>query len=316
MVPGVSPQMTQQQAESQTILNTQNLSPHLIELYIDINEDVDMKRIWHLLRVETSLPYRCGECIAETFDIESDTQKSNMVALRITWGSGDHYQYLIFKKPSSSSNTQQWKFVGNIDSQGQPFAPPVHRIENGDNRSWFVLREFWGRQEKSEAYGEVWYEIRDNGVKRVLSYPLSGENHLCRKGLGYSYKSILSRYGTLNGTYTVPIQLFISYNITDCERGTPTTTLFAKEQSAFYVWDDAQERFQLDAAQSDVTEKEVKSLFSIEGLEDASFVQYNFDQLSEIAKGRDTNRRDWLKRFLATMQDGPRKAALLEAMRQ
>ena len=48
-------------------------SPYLIEWFIDMNENVDLKQIWRLLKIELSadMSYRCkGDCEAETFDIE------------------------------------------------------------------------------------------------------------------------------------------------------------------------------------------------------------------------------------------------------
>lgn len=311
--PSVSHQMAQQQAGPQTFSSPESISPHLIELYIDINEDIDLRPIWQSLRIESSLPHKCKECIAETFDIEGLNQQGHTVALRITWGSGNHYQYLMFRKAVSSA-TERWKFIGHIDSGGQPFAPPVHRVEIGENRAWFVIRELWGQSSDSKAYGEVWYEIGENDLKQVLSYPLSGESRLCQKGFSYSYRSILSRHASMNGNYTVPIQLLISYNITDCEKGKAAPVLFTKEQKAFYIWNDAQKRFQLDAAQSDVTEKEIKSIFSIEGPTDEDFAQYNFDQLSEIAKSGDAKQQYWLKQFLIRLKDSPQKTALMKAI--
>ena len=60
-------------------------SPHLIEWFIDMNENVDLKQIWRLLKVEFSADmfYRCkGDCEAETFDIDP----GRTVALRISTG--------------------------------------------------------------------------------------------------------------------------------------------------------------------------------------------------------------------------------------
>lgn len=305
----------QSQTDTPANFNPESLSPQLIELYIDINEDVDLRHIWRLLRIKTLLPYRCPECIAETFDIES-TNQAEGVALRISWASGEHYQYLVFRKANSASTRERWIFIGNIDSRGQRFAAPVHRIESGENRTWFVLRELWGQQSRAEAYGEVWYEIREKDLKQVLSYPVAGEHKPCQKGLGHSYRSVLARHSSLSGVYTVPIQFLIAYNISDCERGRISPALFAREQKALYVWNPSQERFVLDITQSDITEKEIESVYSLDGPGDEEFVQYNFDRLSDIAKGGNVDQKDWLHHFLNNLQNGPRKTALLKALQQ
>lgn len=289
------------------------VSPYLIEMYIDINEDVDLREIWRRLGVETSVPYKCSECMSETFDIETIGDESKVVALKISPGDASYHQYLIFRKAKSSTK-EDWAFIGNIDSVNQPYAPPAHRIEIAEDRVWFVLREAWGRRSGMGAYGEVWYEIKEREVKRVLSYPVEGKNEPCGQNPGYSYKSILTRHGSLNGAYTVPIHLLISYNISDCQRGKDSHVLFAKEQKAYYVWNDTQKQFVLDATQSDVTEKEIGSLFSAEGPSPEEFVEYNFDQLVNIAKSDDATKKDWLKRFMNSLKDSPRKKALREAI--
>ena len=88
-------------------------SPYLIEWFIDVNENVDLKQIWRLLKIEISADtsYRCkGDCEAETFDIDV----GRTVALRISYKDGNSHQYLFFKRVKSDSTDESWQFIGNI----------------------------------------------------------------------------------------------------------------------------------------------------------------------------------------------------------
>lgn len=303
-------------AKAPSVFKPDSLSPYLIELYIDINEDVDLRPIWQRLGVETAMPYKCDECMAESFEIDSTSEEGKAVALRISFGSGDYYQYLVFRNVKAASSKEEWIFIGNIDSRGARFAPPAHRIEKAEGRAWLVVRELWARRSSIRVYGDVWYEIKNRALKRVLEYPVEGRAEPCHKSLGHSYKSLLMRYGSQNGVYTIPVQFLISYHISDCEQGKTPLALFAKEQTAYYVWDSEKEQFVLDATQSDVTEKEIKSVYSIEESENEEFVKYNFESLLNLTKSGAVYQKDWLRQFLNNLQDSPSKKALQQSLQQ
>lgn len=207
-------------------------SPYLIEWYIDVNENIDLKQIWKLLKIgiPDGVSYRCrGNCSAETFDISTiDEEQGETVALKISLEDSDFYQYLIFRMTKTALSRGQWKLVGVIDSRGTRDAPPTHRIESADNRSWFVIRELRGKGSATLAYGDVWYQVGEGSVKQVLSYPVEGHSTTCQKHRGHSYKSVLLRYGMDNGTYTVPLQFLIAYEIPGCGGANAPRALFAK----------------------------------------------------------------------------------------
>ncbi len=115
-------------------------SPYLIEWFIDMNENVDLKQIWALLKIEITadMSYRCkGDCEAETFDIDV----GRTVALRISYKDGKSHQYLFFKRAKSDSTDEAWQLIGNIPAYG----PPEYRIEKGDDRTWVLMKELRGR---------------------------------------------------------------------------------------------------------------------------------------------------------------------------
>jgi hypothetical protein len=320
-----SPQKSQQSqsspsTEERYIFNPESLSPFLIEWLIDINEEIDLKRIWRLLKVEISddAPYKCrDDCSAETFDIEVEgNQRGRTVALKVSFGSSGFYQYLLFKKVSSDTAREHWSFIGNINSTDQLYGPPQHRIESGDNRTWFVIREQWGRAKEAAAIGEVWYEIKETEIRRVLSYPVEGRNTPCQKRVGRSYKSLPLRHGLENGAYTIWVKLLATYSISECDKISDSHPLFTKEKKAFYVWDSEKERFTLDKSRSDITESEINSLNHREELSREKFIEYNFNELLYMAGSGDRVQKDWLRKFLTDVKDGPLKVTLQQAFQK
>lgn len=292
---------------------TETPSPYRIEWLFDINDEIDLKQIWRMLNIEplTDVDYRCrGNCEAEVFDLDTgDEDRQKTVALRISYEASHFYQYLVFKQlPANGSQTQGWKLLGKIDCRDQRYAPPAHRIEQGDGRTWLVIKESWGRGKERAAHGEAWHEIQESSLKEVLDYPAAGHHQPCRGDLGRSYKSLLLRHGLENGDYTIVLQFMIAYSISDCERPDESPALFAKGQKAYYVWRAEKGRFVLDEARSEVTEKEIARIYGLEGLSDEDFVEANIQELTNLAKSGDARRKAWLKNFLTRMPDTPRRA--------
>jgi hypothetical protein len=301
-------------------LNTGSISPYLIEWYIDVNENIDLKQIWKLLRIGISngVSYRCGgNCNAETFDISmTDEGQGETIALKVSFEDGDFYQYLIFRIVKIGVSREEWKLIGVIDSRGKRNAPPVHRVESADNQSWFVIRELWSQGSGTLAYGDVWYQIGARGVRPVLSYPVEGHNTTCQKQPWHSYKSILLRYGLDNGIYTVPLQFLVSYELSDCARANAPRSLFAKGQKAYFVWDAEEGRFILDKSRSDITEKEINNVYQVAGPAPEMFVEYNFNELLEMAQVGGMEQKDWLRKTLRDLPDNLRKSVLQRAVQQ
>ena len=310
-------QLASQTPDQRAALKPGALSPYLIELFIDINEDADLREVWRLLKAEPppQTPIKCRGCTAETFELTTaDEARRKAVALKISFEAGDYYQYLIFRQSDPGQSKDDWKFLGGLESPLQRNGPPKHRIEIGDGRTWFVVRELWGRGSGMIAYGDVWYEIKEGKVERVVAYPVEGHNNPCRGGLGRSYKTILLRHELENGVYTIPVQFIVSYNISHCDKGNDSPPLIAKSQKAYFVWDGAEEKFILDASRSDVTEAEIKTVYNNEGLSHEKFVEYNFDELLNVAGGDDLKKKEWLKQFLTDLKESRFKTALQRAL--
>ena len=291
-------------------------SPYLIESLIDINEEIDLKQVWRMLGIKppTGADYHCrGGCEAETFDLPMGSEGDRKtVALKITHESHSFYQYIIFRQTGSTD----WKLLGTVDCFDQRDGPPAHRVEQGDGRTWLVVRELSGRGSGMVAYAEGWHEIHDDGIKQVLTYPVEGKSQPCLQYLGHAYKAFVLRHGMENGTYTIPVQFMIAYDISICEPGDASPALFAKGQRAFFVWDAAKGEFVLDVRRSEVTQKQLDSAYALEGTSDEAFVEDNFAELAEVATRGDARRKAWLKNYLTRLRSTPRRAELQRLLQQ
>jgi hypothetical protein len=308
-------------ADERAMQKTAPPSPYLIETLIDINEEIDLKRIWQMLDIAppTAGAYRCdGGCEADTFDIAtSGEDHKRMVALKISHKNGHFYEYLIFKQADSGAREEgAWRLLGKIDCFDQRDGSPGHRVEQGDGRTWLVIKEAWGQRAGPVVYGEAWHEIQDNAVKRVLAYPVEGHDAACRNQPGASFKSMLLRHDLENGTYTIPVQFMVAYEVEACGSRDAALPLFAKGLKARYVWNAAQGRFVLDEARSDVTAGQVARFAYAQPFSDAAFVEDNFHELAEIATSGDARRKAWLRNFLGSMPDTPRVADLRRLLQQ
>jgi len=315
------PRQADQSAADHPLSKTASPSPYLIETLIDINEDIDLKQIWQKLNLAppSAASYKCnGDCEAEIFDIvASDENHKKTVALRISYEKGHFYQYLVFKQRAvEAAQEGAWELLGNIDCFDQRDGPPGQRIEQGDGRTWLVIKELWRHGSALATYGEVWVELQERALKRVLSYPVEGHDQPCQGQLGRSYQSLLLRHDLDNGTYTIPIQFMIAYEIANCDRPAASLALFSKGAKAYYVWNAEKGRFVLDEGRSDVTEKQIASFSGAQGFSDAAFVEDNFQELAGIAAGGDARRKTWLKTFLAGIPNTPRKADLQRRLQQ
>ncbi len=152
-------------------------------------------------------------------------------------------------------------------------------------------------------------------MREVLSYPIQGQSLFCQNNLMRTYATLLFRHDFENGIYTVPIQFILTYHITDCNKK-EGTTLFAKGQKAYYIWDDNKQRFILDKSRSEVTEEELSSVYNNERLSGEKLIEHNFAELSKIAKLGDPEQKRWLRVFLNSLKDSPQKLALQQALKE
>jgi hypothetical protein len=153
-----------------------SVSPYEIKRYVDqhkSDEYVSLAEYWKRLRIDIEEWQKYGKCEVAIFEVEPGSGEAADIMLRLYdqsgWSMGGT-RYLLFK-PISVANETEWKLLGHIDLQDQRYAEPQHRFIASGPAHWLVLTILAGRGSGYCLYYDEWYEIDDNGVKLVLSYP-------------------------------------------------------------------------------------------------------------------------------------------------
>ena len=229
-------------------------------------------------------------------------ESGDEVILKITIA--DAARYLLFrsieKYPGFSED--KWTFIGYVDSLYQQYAPPEQRIINGNNRTYLVVRELWGRGTGVGLYGERWYELTENQPKEVLSYPVKGHDV---QGRAYdrAFESEVSQR-LMNGSYVVEVQFSIFYG------AEKESAVLSKKQKACYIRDSQTKKSGLNKTCSNVSEEEFEAVYNFDSMDEEGVLRYNFGELERIAMYGKPGQKEWLENYLSRIGDSPQRAAL------
>ncbi|HSQ23106.1 MAG TPA: hypothetical protein VLN44_01785, partial [Pyrinomonadaceae bacterium] len=211
-----------------------------------------------------------------------------------------------------------------------------HRIAYVNGKPFFVVRGQEGSGSGFALYAETWYEVSDNGVKPVLSYPSDGRTSPWPAGLAREFKVM-----TIPGAPRAN-RLTVQYTVTYDSAGYDNENVkleFVNHHRASYKWDNASGKFVFDPQQSNISEAEINAIANIQSDDEPKqgtkigettfysssearsfigggyevFLKYNLPRLMTIAKGRAAKSKTWLRRFLSECRDTDEKKALLAA---
>jgi hypothetical protein len=286
-------------------LQIKSLSPHEIENCLNKNREIDLRELWSLLNIkqDTDFPERCGNryglCKTEKIVVE---ESGDDVILKLTIADASRYLHFrrIEKYPVFSED--KWKFVGHVDSLYQQYAPPEQRIINGNNKTYLVVRELWGRGTGVGLYGERWYELSEQPPKEMLSYPVEGHD-VQGQAFDRVFESGVSQR-LANGSYIVEVQFSIFYGVEK------ESAIFSKKQKACYVRDSEAEKFSLSKTCSNVSEEELEAVYNFDSMNEEGVLEYNFGELEKIAMYGKPEQKEWLENYLSRIGESPKREAL------
>jgi hypothetical protein len=311
-----------------------SISP--IELARSINHarraqtSVELADTWRKLGVEAGSFEVCGsDCEAKVFRYELSSHTGAEVVLKLTQ-SFDICRYLVFGQAKDGG----WKFLGHVDHDFNKYEMARQRIATVNGKSFLVVRGQEGSGSGYALYAETWYEVSDDGVKPVLSYPSDGHTYPWPAGLARSFKA--TNIPTTDREH-LTVQYTVSYD-TAGYNGENLKLDFVNRHRASYTWDAASGKFVLDPSQSNISSAEVAAIANIESEEESKdgtkigdttfyssskafigggyevFLKHNLPRLMTIAKGRAAKSKAWLKLFLTECRDTDEKKALLAAL--
>ena len=294
--------------------------------------DVSLKETWQKLGIEAGSFEDCSnDCEARIFRHELSSHAGPEVVLKLT-RFFDFCRYLVFAR---APDGRGWKFLGHVDHDFNKYEMARHRIAAVNGKPFLVVRGQEGSGSGYALYAETWYQVSDNGVKPVLSYPSDGHTNPWPAGLARSF-----RVTTIPGAARAnrpTRQYTVSYDAAGYE-GNDVKLEFVNQHRASYNWDDAAGKFVFDPQQSNISAAEVAAIANIESEEAPKdgakignitfyssskafigggyevFLKYNLPRLMTIAKGRAAKSKAWLKQFLTECRDTDEKKALLSAL--
>jgi hypothetical protein len=296
--------------------------------------DVSLKETWQKLGIEPGQFEDCSnDCEAKIFRHELSSNTGPEVVLKLT-RFVDFCRYLIFGRAEGGRG---WKFLGYVDHDFNKYEMARHRIATANGKSFFVVRGQEGSGSGFALYAETWYEVSDDGVKPVLSYPSDGRTSPWPAGLAREFKVT-----TIPGAARAN-QLTVQYTVTYDSEGYDGDELrleFVNQHRQSYNWDATAGRFVLDPQQSNISPGEIAAIANIESDDEPKtgtkigdttfyssseaksflgggyevFLKYNLPRLTTIAKGRASRSKSWLKQFLTECRDTDEKQALLAAL--
>ncbi len=294
--------------------------------------DVDLKETWQKFGIEGGSFEECSnDCEARVFRHELSSHTGPEVVLKLT-RFVDFCRYLVFGR---TQDGRGWKFLGHIDHDFNKYEMARHRIASANGKPFLVVRGQEGSGSGYALYAETWYEVSDNGVKPVLSYPSDGHTNPWPAGLARSFNvttiPVAARANRLTVQYTV------SYDAAGYDNDNVKLE-FVNQHRAAYSWDAAQGKFVLDPQHSNISAQEIAAIANIQSEDEPKagtkigettfysssqafigggyevFLKYNSQRLMAIAKGRSAKSKSWLKQFLTECRDTDEKKALLAAL--
>lgn len=294
--------------------------------------DVSLKETWQKLGIEAGSFEDCSnDCEARIFRHELSSHAGPELVLKLTRFL-DFCRYLIFARVQ---NGHEWKFLGYIDHDFNKYEMTRHRIAVVNGKPFLVVRGQEGSGSGYALYAETWYEVSNNGVKPVLSYPSDGHTNPWPSGLARSFRATTIPAAARANLLT--IQFSVNYDTAGYDNDNLKLE-FINRHRVSYKWDTAQGKFVLDPQQSNISAAEIAAIANIESEDEPKdrtkigettfyssskafigggyevFLKYNLPRLMTIAQGRAAKSKSWLKQFLAGCRDTDEKKALLAAL--
>jgi hypothetical protein len=296
-----------------------SVSPFEIKQYIEQHQEdefVSLAEYWNRLGIDNEEWVKYGKCEVAIYELALGRNEGTDVMLRLydlsSWSMGGT-RYLFFK-PITTAHKPEWRLLGYIDFQDQRYAVPGHRVITSGADHWLVLSIMTGRGSGYSLNHDEWYEIDDNGVKLVLSYPSS-------KFLSWrdpipvleASSKVISATEESDRTKVV-IEFTASYVLYGGAHFNERIELWTKTQRAAFVRGSRLEPFGLDGPQSQLSDTELDAVYDGEGPSNSEILRYNFDDLERIATGTNERTQEWLRSYLSECRNSTYRERLLRAL--
>lgn len=297
-----------------------SLSPYDIESFINSNPQTEIAEIWEKLKIAgeyngishydsgNSFFGGCSGCEAETYNFEFDGKPGTEVLLRVEDRLQEACRYLVFKHKNSETYENSWQLLGHIDHDFGRYQMPQHYFLLSGGKNWLVVRVQGASGSGVALYSDRLFTVKNNKVLEVLSYPADGHQS------GYGFEPSRNFAGRIidgkieNNVAIIEVEFAVDYSTFDeTDNDIP---LWSKKQRAFFRRNLNSKNTILDAKKSDLSEREIETVYNIDMLTDKDLLKYNFEELKQIALGKQARQKQWLRDFVRICKPSSEKSAL------
>jgi hypothetical protein len=148
-----------------------------------------------------------------------------------------------------------------------------------------------------------WYEVRQSDMHEVLSLPAKGHECLTGRSLCREFASTVvsgtDNPGAQGDRFVVNFTVRYwgyQYLVDGTDGEIP---LFSRTQRAVYARPARSDDYALVAQGSDITAREIQTVFDPDNLTCRDFLTFNPDDISAVASRGDTPAKQWLSRYAA-----------------
>lgn len=299
-----------------------SLSPYDIESFIYNNPQADLNILWQKLGITgkfNSLPdweknesflETCTSCEAETFNYNLDDEPGDEVLLRIADNSQESCRYLLFKRIDSAGNS--WKLFGFTDHDFGRYQMPQHSFLLSGGKSFLIVQVQVQSGSGVAQYNDRLFNVQKGKLIELIDYTADG--HQSEFGYQREFSGRVSDCKIENGKAQIEIEFTVNYTGWD-EKSGSDFLLWSKNQKAVYVKSLNSKQKILDSAKSNITQKEIDTIYNVDSSTDEDILKYNFEVLQKIAheKGK---RNQWLREFLSNCKNFKEKIVLQKILRK
>ncbi|HRH44623.1 MAG TPA: hypothetical protein PKY82_23505 [Pyrinomonadaceae bacterium] len=202
-------------------------------------------------------------------------------------------RFLIFKQKNSKTDTK-WQLLDYIDHDFGRYKMPKHFTFLSGGKNWLVVQTQVGSGTGFALYNYRLFTIRNNKVVEILEFPAEG--HTFNLGLpDWSSSAHIIDCKIEKNTVIVEIEFAATYSTFN---ETDKDVLWIKKQKAVFRKDLNSGKVILDRKKSNLSQRELKSVYGFDSLTNEAIVKYNFEELKKISLGKDAVHKKWLQDFL------------------
>jgi hypothetical protein len=319
VVPGITDALAQSTLRDTASAAGTGVDPIAVQSEIARNRDFDVASLWRALGIPAQLDTvyskihandvsdatfgSCnGACVAEITQANLDAGPDKDLILEIYQDDGP-YRFLLFKPNPSAPRASAWQFIGHADHDFWRHYRPDYRTAVIGGKYYFLMSAEGTSGTGISLQYDRWYEVRQADMHEVLSLPAKGHECVTASSACREFASTVVS-GTDSST-TQGDQFVVNFTVrywgnqylldgTDGD-----IPLFTRTQRGVYARPAGSEDYTLVAQGSNITPREVQTVFDPDNLTCRDFLAFNANDIAAIASGGDTPAKQWLSRYAA-----------------